>query len=57
MHPFLINLIACPICHSKLKLFHTKETLELVCKSDKLSYPIREGIPVLLTTTARPLNQ
>jgi uncharacterized protein YbaR (Trm112 family) len=30
--------------------------LELVCRPDRLAYPVREGIPVMLPEEARTLN-
>ncbi|AXO20443.1 TPA: hypothetical protein U2M17_000293 [Providencia stuartii] len=47
----LLEIIACPICHGKLS--YNKENLELICKFDRLAYPIRDGIPVLLESEAR----
>ncbi|VFP84477.1 UPF0434 protein YcaR [Candidatus Erwinia haradaeae] len=56
MHPLLLDLIACPICYKQLTLSHSTEKLELICHSDMVSYPIREGIPVLLTDKACPIT-
>ena len=50
----LLEIVACPACKGKLN--YNKETNELVCKFDRLAYPIREGIPVMLTTEARELS-
>jgi len=50
----LLDIIACPICKGKLS--YDKENNELICKFDKLSYPIKDGIPALLQTEARKLN-
>lgn len=47
----LFEIVACPVCKGKLN-YH-KEAQELICKVDRLAYPIREGIPVLLETEAR----
>ncbi len=49
----LLEILACPACKGKLN--YDKERDELICKFDKLAYPVREGIPVLLTTEAREL--
>ncbi|MGL5484408.1 MAG: Trm112 family protein, partial [Aeromonas veronii] len=35
---------------------YNKAVHELVCRFDKLAYPLEEGIPVLLENRARPLN-
>ena len=33
-----------------------KEALELVCKGDRLAYPVKDGIPVMLEEEARTLG-
>ena len=50
----LLEIVACPSCKGKLN--YDKENNELVCKFDRLAYPIRDDIPVLLTTEARSLS-
>ena len=50
----LLEIVACPICKGKLS-FDQKNN-ELVCKFDKVAYPIKEGIPVLLESEARPVS-
>ncbi|KXF81962.1 Trm112 family protein [Enterovibrio sp. ZSDZ35] len=50
----LLEIVACPACKGKLN--YNKENNELVCKFDRLAYPIREGIPVMLTTEAREMS-
>ena len=50
----LLEIIACPVCKGKLQL--DKKTDELICKFDRLAYPIQEGIPVLLESKARDLS-
>ncbi|WP_261817116.1 Trm112 family protein [Vibrio gallicus] len=47
----LLEIVACPVCKGKLAF--DKEKQELVCKFDRLAYPIKEGIPVLLEPEAR----
>lgn len=49
----LFEILACPIC--KGKLFHDRKQDELICKADRLAYPIRDGIPVMLVSEAREL--
>ncbi|SFU27794.1 Trm112 family protein [Xenorhabdus koppenhoeferi] len=49
----LLEIIACPVCHGKLS--YDKENLELICKLDRLAFPVRDGIPVLLENEARTL--
>ena len=49
----LLDILACPICKGPL-VYH-KDEGELICKGDRLAYPVREGIPVMLEDEARQL--
>jgi len=49
----LLEILACPIC--KGPLVYRKESAELICKADRLAYPIRDDIPVMLEEEARKL--
>ena len=49
----LLDILACPICKGPL-VYHKDEN-ELICKVDRLAYPVREGIPVMLEDEARQL--
>lgn len=51
----LLDILACPIC--KGKLIYNKAKQELVCKFDKLAYPIQDGIPVMLGDRARHVHE
>ena len=51
----LIELLVCPIC--KGPLTHEREARELVCAADRLAYPIRDGIAVMLESQARSLDE
>ncbi|MFM7856255.1 MAG: Trm112 family protein [Flammeovirgaceae bacterium] len=46
-------MLVCPV--SKGALIYDEQTQELISKSAKLAYPIRNGIPVLLKEEAREL--
>jgi uncharacterized protein YbaR (Trm112 family) len=50
----LLDILACPICKGKLLYQHATQTL--ICKLDKLAYPIVDGIPVMLEDSARALS-
>ncbi|MBN9287444.1 MAG: Trm112 family protein [Gammaproteobacteria bacterium] len=50
----LLDILACPIC--KQPLLYKKDKKELICKLDRLAYPIRDDIPVMLEEEARQLN-
>jgi len=49
----LLDVLVCPIC--KRTLEYDKAAQELICRSDKLAYPIRDGIPIMWSEEARPL--
>ena len=53
MNPKLLDILACPLCKSPLR--HDKAASELVCKVDRLAYPIRGGVPILLEAEARSI--
>ena len=50
----ILDELVCPI--SKSKLYYDKEKQVLVCKAEKLAYPIRNGIPVMIVEEAIKLN-
>jgi uncharacterized protein YbaR (Trm112 family) len=50
----LVAMLVCPLCKSPLH--YDQNAGELICWPDSLAYPIREGIPVMLDTEARPLT-
>ena len=50
----LLDILVCPIC--KGPLVYDKKAQELICKADKLAYPIRDGIPIMWAEDARDLN-
>ena len=53
----LLDILACPVC--KGPLIYRKDEQELVCKLDRLAYPIRDDIPVMLEEEVRvvPLEE
>jgi hypothetical protein len=54
MDPKLLEILVCPV--TKGPLVHDKEKQELISKSARLAYPIRDGIPVMLEDEARRLE-
>jgi uncharacterized protein YbaR (Trm112 family) len=54
MDPKLLEILVCPLCKSSL--IYRKDQQELICKADRLGYPIRDGIPVMLSDEARQLT-
>ena len=49
----LLDILVCPLCKGPL-VYH-KDARELICKADRLAYPIRDDIPVMLSEEARTL--
>jgi uncharacterized protein YbaR (Trm112 family) len=52
--PKLLELLVCPV--TKGHLDYNRERQELISRSARLAYPIRDGIPVLLENEARTLT-
>lgn len=51
----LLEILVCPV--TKGPLIYDKEKQELVSKSARLAYPIRDDIPIMLEDEARPLEE
>ncbi len=47
----LLEILACPIC--KGALLYDRKANELLCDHDKLAFPVRDDIPVMLESEAR----
>ena len=50
----LLEILVCPV--SKAPVEYNAERNELVCRASGLAYPVRDGIPVMLESEARPLT-
>ena len=50
----LLELLVCPV--TKGPLAYDREKQELVSRSARLAYPVRDGLPVMLEAQARPLS-
>ena len=50
----LLDILACPVCKGPLK--HQRDAKALVCRADRLAFPIREGVPMMLEEDARQLQ-
>jgi uncharacterized protein YbaR (Trm112 family) len=50
----LLKILVCPV--TKGPLVYDKDKKELISKSAKLAYPIKDGIPILLEDEARKLK-
>jgi uncharacterized protein YbaR (Trm112 family) len=51
----LLDILVCPAC--KGPLLFDKKKAELICRADRLAYPIRDDIPVMLEDEARSLTE
>jgi uncharacterized protein YbaR (Trm112 family) len=54
MDPKLLEILVCPLC--KGPLVWRKDAAELICKADRLAFPVKDGIPVMLEEEARVLG-
>ncbi|HNT84938.1 MAG TPA: Trm112 family protein [Ottowia sp.] len=54
MDPKLLELLVCPV--TKGPLDHDRDKGELISRSARLAYPIRDGIPIMLEAEARALS-
>ena len=50
----LLDILACPICKGPLQFHRVAQVL--VCRLDRLAYPIRDDVPVMLEEEAKQLN-
>ena len=55
MDPTLLQILVCPV--TKGSLIYDKAKNELISKSARLAYPVRDGIPVMLEDEARRLEE
>ncbi|MCS6766385.1 MAG: Trm112 family protein [Candidatus Protistobacter heckmanni] len=51
----LLDILVCPLC--KGPLAYDKAAGELICRADRLAYPVRDGIPVMLADEARQIAE
>ncbi|MET3132160.1 uncharacterized protein YbaR (Trm112 family) [Oxalobacteraceae bacterium GrIS 1.11] len=47
----LLDILVCPVCKGPLE----HKAQELICRADRLAYPIRDGIPIMWADQARTL--
>jgi uncharacterized protein len=54
----LLELLVCPVCKGRLEHLRppAQAQQELVCHADRLAFPVRDGIPVMLESEARTLE-
>jgi uncharacterized protein YbaR (Trm112 family) len=51
----LLDILVCPICKGPLRF--DKAANELHCRIDRIAFPVRNGIPVMLEEEARSLEE
>ncbi|MDN7127122.1 Trm112 family protein [Pseudidiomarina terrestris] len=49
-----LALLVCPVC--KGRLVWLAQSKELVCRGDRMAFPVRDEIPILMTSAARTLS-
>jgi uncharacterized protein YbaR (Trm112 family) len=54
MEARLLEILVCPLCKGPLQ--HDVKAKELICRADRLAFPIRDGIPILWVEEARTLS-
>ena len=52
--PRLLEVLVCPVTRGPLE--YDREAGELISRSAKLAYPIRDGVPIMLPEEARKLD-
>ena len=53
--PRLLEILVCPVTKGPLE--YDRERNELISRSARLAYPIRDGIPIMLAEEARKLDE
>lgn len=53
---WFLDLLACPGCEERRSLVLTQDKSSLLCSCGKYSFPVRDGIPILLVDEAEILD-
>jgi uncharacterized protein len=51
----LLDILVCPICKSRLQV--TSDKSGLICRADRLVFGIEDGIPIMLESAAKSLDE
>lgn len=54
MESRLLEILVCPLCKSSLR--YDRQQQELICRADRLAFPVRDGVPMMLVDEARKLD-
>ena len=52
----LLDILACPVCKGPLRLVSDAQGKLLVCRADRLGFPLRDGVPNFVVEAARVLE-
>ena len=52
--PKMLELLVCPV--TKGRLIYDRETNELISEKARLAYPIKDGVPIMLESEARRIE-
>jgi uncharacterized protein YbaR (Trm112 family) len=50
----ILDILVCPVC--KGPLIYERSRAELICRADRLAFPIQDGIPMMVEESARTLD-
>lgn len=53
----LLDILACPECKGPLEYLKQGSEESLICKADRLVFPVKDGVPVMLIEEARELPE
>ena len=53
--PRLLEILVCPVTHGPL--VYDRQAGELISRSARLAYPVRDGVPIMLPEEARDLGE
>ncbi len=56
MYARVLDILACPVCKGPVRLVQDPEGKLLVCRADRLGFPIRDGVPNFVVEAARELE-
>jgi uncharacterized protein YbaR (Trm112 family) len=59
MDPRMLELLVCPVCKGPLEYLRPpmQQQEELLCAADRLAFPVKDGIPVMLESQARVVEE
>lgn len=55
MDPKMLEILACPVCKGPVRFL--SQSKELVCVAERIAFPIKDGIPVMLVSESRTVSE